>query len=128
MKSVNRLAGSGANVPFAVLCGLQILGVSGAVIAAAIDIESIVVTGPVFSVLGILVALGSLASRSAFNAIFGLSAVAMSLFCLTLIASLSWSPGDAQKPVSTILICYETLLLPVGLLALYRTLVPALHR
>jgi len=113
-----------ANVPFAVLCGLQILGVCGAVIAAAIDIESIVVTGPVFSVLGVLVAHGSLASRSAFNAIFGLSAVAMSLSCLIWIASLSWSPGDAQKPVTTVLICYETLLLPVGLLALYRTLVP----
>lgn len=113
-----------ANGPFAILCGLQILGVSGAVIAAAIDIESIVVTGPVFSVLGVLVAPGSLASRSAFNAIFGLSAVAMSLSCLIWIASLSWSPDDAQKPVTTVLICYETLILPVGLLALYRTLVP----
>jgi hypothetical protein len=113
-----------ANVPFPILCGLQILGVSGAVIAAAINIESIVVTGPVFSVLGVLVALGSRASRSVFNAIFGLSAIAMSLSCLIWIAALSWSPGDAQKPVTTALICYETLLLPVGLLALYRTLVP----
>jgi len=81
-----------ANVLFAVLCGLHVLGVSGAAVAACVDIESIVVAGPVFSVLGILVALGSLASRSAFNAIFGLSAVAMSLFCLVLIISLSWSP------------------------------------
>lgn len=113
-----------ANMPFAFLCGLQVLGVSGAVVAAVVDIESIVVTGPVFSVLGVLVALGSLASRSAFNAVLGLSADAMSLFCLVLIASLSWSPDEAQKPVSTILICYETLLLPVALLAMYRTVVP----
>jgi len=118
------LRSDGARWTFAVLCGLQILGVSGAVVAAVIDIESIVVTGPLFSVLGVLVALGSLASRSAFNAIFGLSAVAMSLFFLLWIVSLSWSPGDAQKPVSTALICYETLILPVALLALYRTLVP----
>ena len=48
----------------------------------------------------------------------------MSLSCLIWIALLSWSPGDAQKPVTTVLICYETLLLPLGLLALYRTLVP----
>jgi len=118
------LRSAGARSTFAVLCGLQLLGVSAAVVAATYDIESIVVTGPVFSILGALVALGSFASRSPFNAVLGLSAGAMSLFCLVWIASLSWSPNDAQKPVSTVLICYETLLLPLGLLALYRTLVP----
>lgn len=113
-----------AHVPFAVLCVLQVLGISGAVIAAAVDIESIVVTGPVFTVLGILVALGSLASRSPYNAVFGLSAGAMSLACLVWIASLSWSPSDAQQPVTTALLCYETLIVPIGLLALRRTVLP----
>lgn len=105
-----------------VLCVLQILGVSGSVVAAVMEIESILWTGPVFSFLGLLVALGSWTSRSASNALFGLSATTVSAFWLVWIISLSWGPNDAQVPVSSALIGYELLFVPVGWVALYRTL------
>lgn len=105
-----------------VLCVLQILGVSGAVVAAVVEIESILWTGPVFSFLGLLVALGSRTSRSASNALFGLSAAVVSVFWFVWIVSLSWGPNDAQVPVSSALIGCELLVVPVGWVALYRTL------
>ena len=46
----------------------------------------------------------------------------VSVFWFVWIVSLSWSPGDAQVPVSSALIGYELLFVPVGWVALYRTL------
>jgi hypothetical protein len=106
------------------LCVLQILGISVSVLAAIWDIESITWTGPIFSMVGVLVALDSRVSRSASHVLFGLSTAAVSVFCLFWIVSLSWSPRDAAVPVSSALICYELLIMPVGCLALYRTLRP----
>lgn len=111
-------------VAAAVVCMLQMLGISGAVILAAIDIETIIATGPIFGVLGIVVALGSRASRSISNAVFGLSTLAVSIACTVWIIALSLGPTDAQIPVTAALICYELLSLPVGCLALYRTVAP----
>lgn len=106
------------------LCVLQILGISGSVLAAAWDIESICGTGPTFSLVGVLVAFGYRISRSLSSVVFGLSAAVVSAACFVWIFTLSWSPGDAQHPVSSALIGYEMLILPVGWFALYRTLRP----
>ena len=119
---MNRLA-----IIFALLCLLQLLGISGSVIASVIDVESIVVTGPVFAAVGLAVACGWIASRDASILVFGLSAGIVSLFLLMLIALLKWSPSDAQFPVPLILLGYEVVVVPVGLFSMYKTLVIPHH-
>lgn len=109
-----------ARLIFVVLCVLQIVGVSGSVVAAAVDIESIIVTGPVFTLLGFAVAGGWIVSRRLPIAIFGLSPGLVSLLLFLLIYLLRWGPHDAQFPVTLTLLGYELLIVPVGLLALYQ--------
>ena len=107
---------------FACISMLQILGLSIAVIVAAVDIESIVVSGPILSTIGLVAALSWRFCRSVFLGALGLSAPAMSLFLLLLISGLNWSPSDAQVPVTAILIGYEVLIAPFALIGLYMAL------
>jgi hypothetical protein len=92
------------------------------VIAAAVEVETIVGTGPAFSLLGLIVCVGWVFSRSIATLVFGLSASAISLFLLALIAGLHWSPSDASIPVPLILLGYEIVAVPIGLASLYRIL------
>ena len=109
-------------VVVAAICAIQILGIGGAVIAAAIHIESIIGSGVIFSLLGLFVAAGSGASRSRSMLVFGLSAAAISLFLLVLINVMGWGPAEAARPVTLMLLGYELALVPVGLVALYHSL------
>jgi len=117
-----RLAGDSGVAAFAVLGAIQLLGISGSVIAAAAEVESIVGTGPVFSILGLVVCIGWIYSRSLATFVFGLSASVISLFVLALIMGLNWSPGDASVPVPLILLAYEAVIVPVGLVSLHRAI------
>ena len=117
-----RLVGDFGVAAFAMLGAIQLLGICGSVIASAAEVESIVGTGPVFSILGLVVCIGWIYSRSLATFVFGLSASAISLFVLTLILGLHWSPGDASVPVPLILLAYETMIVPVGLVSLHRTI------
>jgi len=107
---------------FACISIFQILGLSIAVIVAAVDIESIIVSGPILSITGLVAALSWRFCRSVFLGALGLSAPAMSLFLLLLISGLNWSPSDAQVPVTAILIGYEVLIAPFALVGLYMAL------
>ena len=69
-------------------------------------------------------ALGSIVSRSSANAIFGLSAPAVSLVCVVLINALSWGPSDAEVPIGSLLLGYQAIAVAVGLVALRRTMSP----
>ena len=111
-----------AAVVFATFCSILLLGVCGSTIAAIAQIESILVTGPVFSAVGFVVAFGWIASRSPASIAFGLSAPGISFFLLVLINLLSWGPAEAAHPVPAMLLGYEAVIIPVGLMALYRTL------
>jgi hypothetical protein len=107
---------------FAILCFLQLLGISGSVIASAIEIESIVVTGPLFTFIGLAAACGWIISRDVSILVFGLSTGVLSLFVFLVIVSLEWSPSDAEFPVPLMLLGYEVMVIPVGLLSMYRML------
>jgi hypothetical protein len=117
-----RLVGDLGALGFAVLGAIQLLGISGSVIAASAEVESIVGTGPVFSVLGLVVCIGWIFSRSLATIVFGLSASVVSLFLFGLIAGLRWSPQEASVPVPLILLAYEAVIVPVGLVSLHRTI------
>ena len=99
---------------------IQILLLSVAVIIAAIEIETIVASGPVLSVTGVVVAIYGWRSRSIPAGIVGLSAFLMSIFLVVLINLLDWSPRAAQFPVSVILMVYEAIITPVALIGSYR--------
>jgi hypothetical protein len=104
----------------------QILGVPIAVAIATIEIESIVGTGPIFSLTGVAAAVVAWRYARWPRLLFGFSAPAISVICFLAIFLQHWSPGDAARPISVWLILYELLLLPVGLLGLYQTVLQLL--
>lgn len=108
-------------IVFAILCVVLLVGIAGSTVAATVEIESIVATGPIFSLVGLATALGIFVSRSPANLLFGLSTPAFSACVFALIFSNGWSPQQAYPPVSAIILGYETLVIPLGLLSLYRT-------
>jgi hypothetical protein len=108
---------------FSILICVQLVGISLAVSVAAVQIRTILVTGPLCSLVGFVIAFGWKVTRRVAVPVFGLSAIAVSLFLWGLIAGLGWSPGDARRPVPLMLLGYEAIFVPLGLLALYGTLV-----
>lgn len=116
------------------VCYGQMVGISGAVVASVIDIESIVGSGPILSLTGLALAIGAWKTRrSRTGLLFGLSAGAMTVAVFLLIFLRRWSPDDAKYPVPLILIGYEYLIAPVALLAAHElrqenaTVLPGRH-
>ena len=98
-------------------CAIIVFGVA----AAFYNIYSIVVTGAILSLVGILTAFFSRRSTLTYGWIFGLSGPAISSACFVLIHLLDWGPTDAQHPVSIIAVVYTTFALPLGLYAWTKT-------
>lgn len=105
-----------------VLCLLQLWGTAVAVALAADDIRTIVVTGPLFTSLGLVVVLTGAIDRRLSPVLYGLSAGLISLFVFLLINGNGWGPDPAAFPVTLILLGYELAIAPFGLLALYGTI------
>ncbi len=102
---------------FLVLVGVKILTIVGGAIAAIVDIESIVFSGPVISLLGLPIAFLAYRVRHWRGVWFGLSGPAITLFCFALINIQNWGPGDAQGPVSVITSLYAAVAVVLGVLA-----------
>ena len=105
--------GREARLLWSVLCCAQMAFTIIAIVAAFVNIESITVSGPLLSLLGCGIALAAgLGGGSGFQRIaatlFGLSAPAISFFCLMLILLMDWGPSRAQQPVSVIALLYGT--------------------
>jgi hypothetical protein len=96
----------------------QLLATVGAMIAAIIDIESIVFTGPIASLLGL--ALAFFASRLLLRSVlwFGLSSPIMWAVCALLIVTFDLGPGRAQWPISALICICVTLSAPLAAAAL----------
>jgi hypothetical protein len=109
----------------AALLLVHLLGIGGSVIAATVQIESIVGTGPAFSVLGLIVA--ECGRRCRLRGMFwvGSSTLVLSLIVFGLIYLANWSPDEASIPVSVMLLAYEAVTVPAGLMMLWRLFVPA---
>ena len=84
------------------LIGLLLVGTPAAVIAAIIDIEAIVVTGPVMSVVGVAVASVSFQRRAPLGFYYGLSFPTISVVCFCLIYGLGWGPARATVPIGAL--------------------------
>lgn len=99
-----------------VLCSVQMALIGVGIIAAFVEIETILASGPLLSTTGCGLALAAafsrgLGSRRSAVIKFGLSTPGISLFCLALIYALNWGPGQAQAPVSLIALLYGLLTL-----------------
>ena len=104
-----------------VCLGLQCTSIALGVAAAFYTIHSIVVTGAILCLVGVVTVFLSRRLKLTDGLVFGLSGPAVSLVCFALINLLNWSPRDAQHPVSIIAVVYATCALPLGLYVWTRT-------
>jgi hypothetical protein len=97
-----------------------LLGICGAVIAATVEIESIVGSGPIFSGIGLWVA--EHGRRRGLRGMFwlGMSTLMLTLLVFAVINLAEWGPADARRPVSVMLMIYQSLAVSAGLIMLWR--------
>lgn len=89
-----------------------------AILAVALgidDIETIMGTGPIGSVIGLIVF--GIAYKFEFSERkkIGLSAPLFSTICFSLVYFLNWSPGDAHIPIATLMVLYALWLFFIAL-------------
>ena len=101
-----------------VLIWLQLLSIAVSGFAAAVEIETIVVTGPIFSFVGLLIAVPCYRLRASCGFYFGLSVPTVSVLCFSIIFGLQWSPGEAAVPIACLLVAFAIVSLPFGVHAL----------
>lgn len=101
-----------------------LLGVLSIVAAmlSLVTIESIMFTGGIGSVLGLIVVLVAAPRRQLIGMLTGLSALGVSLFVLLLIALTGMSPVEASAPIPPLLGGYTFVLLPSLIIATGRAL------
>ncbi len=96
-----------------IIC-LQMLVIVGAVLAAVVEIESILATGPILSFIGLLIAHGCFRRRLPLGFYFGLSVPTISVLCFFIIFGLQWGPGRAATPIAALLALFAIVALPTG--------------
>jgi hypothetical protein len=94
-----RRSGRTSNLHLRIVCAIHGLAIVLALGAAFLEVETVVCSGPLISLLGIYVAALGLRRSSRPAVAAGLSAVGFSLFVFLLICGLGWSPGQARVPV-----------------------------
>ena len=82
---------------------------------AAVDIGSIVVSGPFFSLVGIVIAVFAARHRNRVACLYGISAVVFAFFVFALIFFNDWRPIAASTPVLTLILIYGFAALAVTL-------------
>ena len=100
------------------LIALQFVVIVFAATFAAFDIESIVVSGPIFSLVGIVIAAFAARHRNRVACLYGISAVVFACFVFALIFFNDWSPRAASTPVLTLILIYGFAALAVTLFLL----------
>lgn len=93
----------------------QLIFAGIAVGLAFCDIETIIFSGPVGSIIGLVVF--ALTHQSSFTVrkAIGLSAPIFSFICFLIIFILDWSPGEAEKPIAILMLLY-TIVIFIGIM------------
>jgi hypothetical protein len=92
----------------------QVVALAVMFIAAVIDVESIIFTGPAFTLVGLAHALVTRSLQSWITLVFALSAPLVCAIIAVLIPIFDWRPNDARLPVITILLVYAIVIAPVA--------------
>lgn len=100
------------------LWAAQVLATIAAILAGAVEIESIIGTGPAMSITGLALAFVARPLRSWRVLLFSLSAPVLCALCAFLIALFRWDPGEAQTPIMVILSIFGLLAIPAAAMSL----------
>ncbi len=100
---------------------LQMVVAIAGCVAAFYDVETIVATGPILSIVGIFGVMTSFKRRFSLGLWISMSAPAISLGVFLLIFLRDWSPSYAQGPVPIIGTIYTVAICGMGILAILRT-------
>jgi hypothetical protein len=101
---------------------LQMLVAVVGTAAAFVDVETIVITGPILSIFGIFGGIACVRKRYGFGALIGASGPVICLAIFLIIQLFSWGPSEAQEPVPLIGAVYMAILCVMGLIALRETI------
>jgi serine/threonine protein kinase len=88
-------------------------------IVAAIDIESIVLSGLILCILGLVTMISGIRCSLLRSGISGLLIFPASLLCSALIVVNEWSPHEAQEPITILFFGYLILILSLGIASLF---------
>ncbi len=103
---------------FNLLAVLQVIGVLIALLFAWGNIESIVFSGPLLSVTGLVLFVVSLFWRLWLGAMFAAAVPLLSVTCFATIATNRWSPTEAYYPINSVLTAFALIHVPLGMLAI----------
>ena len=101
---------------------LQMLVAVVGTAAAFVDVETIVITGPILSIFGIFGTIACVRKRYNFGVWIGASGPAICLAIFLIIQLFNWGPTEAQEPVPLIGAVYMAILCVMGLVALRETI------
>ena len=99
------------------LLAIQVIGMFVAVAVAAAEIESILFSGSVLTVTGLLIAALSFRGDLEFGFYYGLAVLGVAVLCFSMIFGLQWGPSDAAVPIASLLFLSTLGSTPLGLLA-----------
>lgn len=101
-----------------VLCLIHLIGCAFATLAAAIEIESVVVSG--FLLVFTALALAILGTPRPASILFALSTMVFAVTSFLVIAIGGFNQREADAPLFAAMVAYQILFAPIGLFALYR--------
>jgi hypothetical protein len=105
-----------------VLLAMQCVAAIAAWVAARFTVESIVVTGPLLTIIGLALAVAVRRIDVWMPLLFGLSAPVLSALGALIIAVFHLGPDAAQRPILAILSVYLICLVPVAMVVFYQIL------
>lgn len=94
---------------------VQLLSIFIAALAAFIEIETILVSGLVVSILGTITAYLSYRCKNLLGIFWGSSAILVSLATFFTIFISSWSPSEASIPIACLILGYVVSAIPTGI-------------
>jgi len=94
---------------------IQMIVTFGALIGSFVEIRTILLSGPMLSAVGLVLAWTSYRCDKRLGIVVGLSGFLITLFCISLILIFNWLPQEAETPIRIIALIYSFLVLPLGM-------------
>jgi hypothetical protein len=94
-------------------CIFQLIIIFAALGLEAIDVETIVATGPLYLLAGIFTSYRAYREANAMGLLIGFSAIFLTGLIFALINLNNWSPTVADRPVSIIIWSYSAIAVPL---------------
>ncbi len=108
---------------------LQAIVILASLAVEAYQHESIVGSGPIFALVGLVIAVLAFRNRDRAAMVFGVSAIAFALLVVFLINYNSWGPPQGNRPITLLAFTYAAFALPISFwLAFARSKLAGSHR